>query len=676
MPVRDRTSLLGLLGLASLVACSSAASPPASLSRASSQAAATVATFEGEYDPARGGLTIRTTPVGSAAEVLGRMAYSPFQDGDPNNGPDNTFQLTNGAIPGVIGNGCGVGTDSYDANIVLRSFFKTQSFSDVAIELTNVTPGGFVACNSAAAYGGMSNASGLWSYGPIGTAGSPTDRNTVLWRFRFPSSLAFTFTGRITAQLDPIAAPPSGGSEFEWTPYMFVDPPHSFQVVGTTLAHVIWDGSAFVDTKGIVAFAPVGATAPNHPVGLTSPPQQWAGPFPAFANRYEASPSTAALNLSGDFTVCAKFKPGVNPDPLGRKIIVAKGNAVDQVGYGWALTQQHGPVVGGGPQYGFFYRTGLDIQNTDTFVGPGNNPENSTFDYSCAGRNANEINVVAHGRDVHFPTTVTGSFFGDQTPPRPDAATLPLVIGNVTSGLWPATDVGVYELIFDSRGATVAVMNDIVDRAEGRKAYNGASYYGNDVDALAVTGADGGTYHFPIGATAPVSSDGSGLLDPGTVLTFGGTASGLTGVLPTNPSGYCAGAEVVATNWGAPVNPSGFILSGSGGGLRILIFGDGTVIGVNGNAFSPAQDVGLPGWAANSRHTFKVCATAHGTGNNVSLYVDSNTAFWTGTSGNGLDDLTAGQLLVGTNVTRNTPLTGARVGRVFACPTAVAASCN
>jgi hypothetical protein len=663
MPSIHRVACLGLVALASLAACSRPAEPPPAMTRANERIA-TVATFEGRYDPATGALTFSTTPADSMAEgPLGRVAFIPYRDGKPG-GPRDTLELANGSILGsdML---CGGSTASWEGEVSLKSYYETQSFSDVAVEILSIT-GGFEACNSVLAYGGMSATLGLWDYGSIGPGASKTET----WRFNRPSDVGFTFTGRVMATLGSLPAPANGGSSFEWSPYMFMDPPHSFKDVGTTLSHVIWDGSSFVDTRGVVTFLPAGATAPNHPVGLAYPVQQWAGPFPNGADRYEASPSPAALNLTGDFTVCVKFKPGVNPEPLGRKVLVAKGNPVDMAGPGWALTQQHGPVVGGGAQYGFFYIT-LNDGNSDTYVFPGDHPENSTFDYTCAGRSGDSILVVAHGRETHFANPVSGIIPGE--------AGLPLVIGAAAGGAYPATDAGVYEVIFDSRGATMAVMNDIVDRAEGRKTYNGASYDGNDVDALAVAGVDGLTYHFPVGATAPVSTDGdgSGLLDAGTSVAFGGAANGLTGVLPPGTSGYCVGADIANPLDVDFASAAGYILTDSSGYLRILILGDGTVIGVNGNAYMQPKDIGLHAWEANTRHTLRVCATTAVIPGVTSFYVDSDAELFTSDSlETPLADLTNGQLLVGSNNVGGSLLTGARVGRVFACPTADPTLCH
>ena len=669
MPYTRRIQHLGLLALTSLLACARSEAPPPAPGLAAERAAATVATFEGWFEPGKG-LTIKTTPVATPGVLGSWVAAEPYQDGNPGSGPVDSFELVTDATPAPVVTSGGCGTeDSFDGHVTLRSFFKTQAFTDVAIELTEVSTG-YEACNSSNAYAGtgLSNTYGLWSYGGIGVANTPSDHVSQLWRFRFGLSQPFKFRGRIMAQAAALPVPPSGIAEFDWRPYMFANPPHSFHEGNTTISHVVWTGTSFVDTKGVANFQPVGATAADHIVGVAYPVQHWAGPFLYGADRYQASPTPAALNFTGDFTVCVKFKPGFNPAPLDRKVLVAKGNPVDQLGAGWALTQQHGPVLGGGPQYGFFYITQND-GDTDSYVFPGDNPENSTFDYSCGGRAGNLIRVVAHGRDTHFANTVTGTF--------PDVAALPLSIGAAPDGLWPATDAGVYEVIFDSRGATLDVMNEIVDGAEGQATYNGGSYNGNDFDALAVKGVDGLTYNFPLGATAPVSTDGSGLLDAGGTLTFGGfdLIKGIDQgpVLEGTPGAYCIGAEVASADW---ASAAGCVLGDTTGYLKLFFEGSTAIKATTGKDQYVFQYGDRTGWSANSRHTLLVCTPGPLTdAAAATLYVDGAYAGATTPSGPQFNP-TTGQLLVGTCQFGGGDLTGARIGRVFACPTSDHTACQ
>ena len=649
MNSRQLNAVASMLALA---ACSRPAAPAAAPGRATDAlAAATVATFEGSYQPGQG-LTIRTAPAGWPV-VQGRVAYMPWQDGSPGSGPDNTFELVTepSPPPGSDPNGCATLKPDFHGDITLRSFFRELSFTDVAIELLTVSTG-YEACldDTPGAGSGMSGVSGFWDYGPIGVAGS----NTRTWRFNFDGGQAFTFTGRIMAQAAPLPVPANGAAAFEWVPSMLLDPPHSFQHVPTTLSHVVWDEAtnSFTHTVGSISLQPVGSPGWTT-MGLSYPRQGYATGFTE-SNYFEADAAHGgnSVDTTGDFTVCTKFKPGANPTGDAYKVLVGKGNPIS--GYGWALAHLR---LGAESEYSFVYWTGEDTSGTRAIVGPASaTPERRAYDYFCGGRNGDAVYVDAFGQLFGFAIPVTGAI--------PSPETLPIAIGAAAGGAYPYLDGGVYEVIWDSRAITASVAGQIIAAAEGRATVNGAYWLGFPNDGPTVPGADLAGYLLPRGAGTPLTTDGSGLLDAGTQLTF-------NQVFQANPAGgYCIGAEVVAADW---TIPSGFILSGSGGSLRILINPDGTVIGVNGDAYSPPQEVGLRSWLSGTRHTFKVCSTEHGSlPPNVMLDVDSNAYSWQGTSDKALDDLAAGQLLVGAS----TPLTGARIGRVFACPTPTAGSCN
>ena len=244
----------------------------------------------------------------------------------------------------------------------MRSFFATRSFSNVSIELLSVTTG-FEACNSSAASEGMRASFGLWDYGAMAASGSATRP----WRFRFPSSSAFTFTGRIMATWDDLPAPAAGATTFDWTPSMRPDPPHSFQDVVSTQGHVAWNGSRWVDTRGRLDFQAVGSPATTW-VGLVYPAQAYAGSFSP--SRYflaDLAHGAKDIDTTGDFTVCAKFKPGANPVDGGFKVIVARGNPIDEDGHGWALID----LTAREPGYAFIYRNGEDASVSEGHHQPG-----------------------------------------------------------------------------------------------------------------------------------------------------------------------------------------------------------------------------------------------------------------------------------------------------------------
>lgn len=667
MPSRSRTHQVGLLALASLVACTGPAAPSPTLSRAGGGATATIATFEGRYDPASGALTIRTEPSGDAAGRLGRSVFQPYQDGTPGSGPADTFELVTDAspAPGVDPVGCG-GVGSFDGSITLRSFFGGLAFSNVAIQLTEVTTG-HEACNSAAPADGLSAALGYWDYGAIGVKGSPSaplDNRSVRWSFRFAASEAFTFRGRIMAQVAPLPAPANPLWSFEWTPSMFMDPPHSFQDVGTTLAHVVWNGTAFVDTQGRITFQKVGAPT-SASVGLVYPAQAYARGFTG-ANYFvaDAAHGGSAIDTTGDFTVCAKFKPGVNPGADAYKVIVAKGDPVSaDPSSGWALAH-FGPIFGGPePEYSFMHRTGLDGGSIRSIYGPQGlpgDPDGRAYEYVCGGGNAGNVQVGAFGQVAGTAYAVGAAV----------SNALPLVIGAAAGGTYPYTDGGVYEIIFDSRPVSLTLMNEIVAMAEGRVTYYGASAAGSGSAGTSVAGADLATYLLPQGANVPVTTDASGLLDAGKSVAFGGTTTGLGPVLPAGTTEYCIGAEVTAADW---ATASGCVLGSGGGGELGIFFTSGTIAGTNGSAFralvSPVPDAG--------RHKVMVCyapPAIPATGQ-AQLYVDGTLAGTTSADGGNAFDIVTGQLQVGTCNLAGL-LTGARIGRVFACPTANPASCN
>lgn len=671
MSSRTRTSLAGLMALASLAACTGATAPPPSLGRASNGAAATVATFEGRFDPATGKLTFQTTPTAEATSRLGRSAYEPFKDGVANSGPDNSFELVTDAspVPGFDAAGCG-GVGSFDGNITVRSFFKTQTFSSVYVELTSVT-GGHEACNSAGAVDGMSAVFGLWNYGAFAVNGSASRP----WSFRHATSEAFVFRGRIMATLAPLAAPANGLTAFEWTPSMFMDPPHSFQDVGTTLSHVKWNGTSFTDSKSVLSLVAQGSPGSTI-IGLTYPPQAYASGFSGADYFIDAS-AGAVIGTTGAFTVCAKFKPGAHPLANNHKVIVALGDPVDNAtSVGWALVH-HGPIPAGTePEYAFIYRTGLDGDVTRSFAGPqglnaGLPASARAYEYVCGGRDGGNIRVGTFGQVAGFDVAVTGTI--------PSPATLPVVIGNASTLAYPYDDGGVYEVIFDSRAPTLAVMNEIVAAAEGRTTYNGAAFPGvpfpavplADPAGLSVTGTDGQAYLLPIGASYPLTTDASGLLDSGKVVAFGGTTAGFGPVLPAGTTDYCFGAEIDAADW---TTASGCAVGWNGGGEFGIFFTNGTIAGTNGSAYralaSPVPSAG--------RHKVTVCyATPALPGEGQAhLYVDGVLAGSTsGLDGYAPFDIVAGQVQVGTCNLAG-PLTGARIGRVFACPSADPAACN
>jgi hypothetical protein len=385
------------------------------------------------------------------------VVLNPVSDGSIGTGPDDSIEMytTTTPLPGEYVQGCSAVSNSFQGDIVIRSFFPTRTLWNVHAELTQVSDGQHLGCNSDAAYADLSATNGLWRYGTIGPKGSTVpgapDTVTRTWKFKYDTTTAFTFRGRIVGMVGP---------EFEWTPTTLTTPVRSFQPGPHTTAHFVWNGTNFDDRLGTgVTFVPTSGDAINRTVGLAEVADQYAD----FSNTtyYVATPANGASNLhtGGDFTVCVKFKPGKHPGdatPLTTKVLVGKGASQPggSVTQGWALMQLW-------DIYAFHYRTATETADqVMARIYPGSSadgngawvatqPEEWAFDYLCGGRNGWNLVTGAHGRWSGTGWTLTSSF----TAPQLDAD-LPLVIGADANGRNKADDAGVYEIVFDDRPAT------------------------------------------------------------------------------------------------------------------------------------------------------------------------------------------------------------------------------
>lgn len=615
-----------------------------------------VATFEGEFDPATGKLTLRTGPPSSEN---GLVAFPTWSDGAAGSGPDNTLELRSGTVLGTLADGCAPGR-SWEGDVVLSSFYRNQTFSNVYVELTSLTPSGFEACNSAAPVTGVSAAFGLWSYGTIGRNGSGSNSATRTWRFRLPSDVRFTFTGRIMADL---GAPEvvAGAPEFDWSPSAIVTPPGAFASVGTTTARTVWNGTSFVVTTGpAITLVPNAAGAADNTVGLWSPAKHWVGPFTSttFFIANEANGGDA-VNTSGDFTVCAKFKPGAHPGAGADKVLVAKGKSA--TGDGWTLMQrsnlycfEYGIASGG--------QRAPICQSADPVA---TTPQNYTYDYVCGGRAGDTMRVSAHGRTGSSTVSVTGAF---ATP-----AALPLTIGAYHDGVAPATDAGVYEVILDSRAATFAVMDEIVGAAEARALPGSTSYsrayLAPFAEGTTVTGADGSSYPVPPYASVPLAADGSGLLAAGATVEYTHPLNG-----DTSTTGFCVGVEVVATGAWSAVS-GGLLDFGSGEfALNLNPFrfdnGRGYTFNVDGDWIAETA------WTSGSTHIFKACADAFTAPTPTTRLYEDGTGVSSASVTNTITNLADATSTLRIGTRGATPLSGARIRRVFACPNPDHTLCN
>lgn len=641
------------LPLALVAGCTRPQPSPSLLGRPEARVAGT---FTAIADPLRGTLTVQPDPAPASALT----AWGPYQDGIPGSGPADTFELVTeqqAPYPGVEAGGCGGGVDAYRAEVTLRSFFRTQTLRNVLMEVTEVT-GGFEGCAGAPAVPGVSAAFGLWAYPDV----PPGAARTATWRFRCQASQPFTFRGRIMADLD-VPVPAAGAPELDWSPGA-LEAQRSFRRVATTRAHLVWNGATFVNDLGGITFAAHGAPGSTFS----------AIPGAAYANGTGYFVATAAtggdpLDLSGDFTACVKFKPGALPAWGTKKALLAKGEPESPDGgvtptEGWALVLAPGA-------YAFVYRTALDdAQGRGEVIvrswENGWSPQAAAYDYLCAGRSGSNLHLMAHGatEELAWPESEAGTFAGH-------GATLPLAIGAYPDGSSPASDAGVYEVILDARAASPEVMKELVDAAEARNVPGSrASYVPPSSAPTTRVGADGLAYGLPPYATPPLSYDRTGLLGAGEVVSY---------LHPlaenTNLSGYCAGAEVVATGDWASV-AGGVLGVDNGWGTWDWT---GMWLSLNPLRLHDAQgDVTAASWPAGSggAHVFVACVATSGV---VTLYVDGVPVGATGSlAGQGIVDLSTSnpprKLHIGEG--GGTALTGARIRRVFLCPSPVLADCH
>jgi hypothetical protein len=666
-----------------------------------------VATFEGEYDPATGKFTVQMLPTDPS--VPGALTVSlPFKDGTTGSNPDNTFELANDPLPAHApstgANVCGAGVAGFEGYVQVQSFFRNQTMRNVYAEITFLSDTANNGCNSVGtAPAGTSNGYGLWSYGDI----APGQLVTRPWQFRVVNSTPYTFRGRVMMELD---APVATAAEFDWTPTA-LQATRSFKPVGSTTAYFVWNGTTFVDRTPVstgITFTPVGTPGSTFSMVPGAP---YARGFTS-SNYFVSNAAGAALATAGNFTVCAKIKPGAHPGPVAgmdvRRIYVGKGWS--EPGHqGWSLMQMHSGYcfhyrttadetrgIGGVPRGDVMSFVAQDAAHPEQFA----NPENYAYDYICGGRNGTLIHSGTHGSlGIGFEDTASTLMTDYEDMAMTSPETIPLVIGAYQGGAMPAVDGGVYEVIFDSRPVTLAVINEIIAAAEGPKLAASTATYAMfepstglplNISPTEITGADGLTYTLPPMAVAPVGLDGTGLLDPGVVVTYLTPLAEDTSLgtptapnLPGNGTGFCLGVELVATGSWAAVR-GGALQFADGAAISVSFGTDNWSFGLN--AGSPNPLVGTSArasWPASTKHVFKACAepfAGWSPPNAVRLYVDG-VADGSGTVQWSLPDLSlaTGNPVPYLEIGRTTaagPLTGARIRRVFICPTAVAANCN
>ncbi|ACG73885.1 PKD domain containing protein [Anaeromyxobacter sp. K] len=465
---------------------------------------------------------------------------------------------------------------------------------------------------------------------------------------------------------DPVLAP-SPRQAFDWTPHAVgtTPPPHAFVEQPTTAAHVVWSGTTFADTHGRITFVPQGALPSTTAVGLWSPAETLVGPWATGATRFvaDAAHGARAVDTSGDFTVCVKFKPGLHPGMTApNKTLVARGQAEFPTAAwpeGWALMQMH-------EAYCFHYLTataGGAIMSPDTSVTP-EAVETYAFDYVCGGRAGGQILAGAHGQTGALSTAVATAFS--------DESVLPLSIGSYPAGDDPTLDASVYEVIFDTRPATVDTFRDIVGAAEGTRLANGAVWVPRRVTGETATGADGQGYLLP-----PYANPGRWPVPvvDGTVAGNAQLAYRRPLAERTSTTGYCLGAELVAD--GAWADVGGIVLTfiDDAATQSTRLYLDPRVCfateapGQAATSACSASTLPYDSWPPGSLHRFTACADA--TTGALTAYVDgaATSVLPAGATG-GVPDLSSGVLTIGAS------LGGASISRVFACPFADAARCQ
>ena len=181
--------------------CVPAEPPPAEL--AGGAPTRVVATFTGEADVAAGTLVV-TSLDASSGQALQDIPV--VRDGVPGVGPDDTVELvTEGAA--TVAGGCGA-VDAFEGRIRLRSFYVSSCLRNAHAEILQLVPSGREACNSAPAVPGVSSALGLFSYGTLAKKGLAGSSASAVWRFKLPDATAFTFRGRIVADVVPECTSP------------------------------------------------------------------------------------------------------------------------------------------------------------------------------------------------------------------------------------------------------------------------------------------------------------------------------------------------------------------------------------------------------------------------------------------------------------------------------------
>lgn len=334
---------------------------------------------------------------------------------------------------------------------------------------------------------------------------------------------------------------------FDWRPARLRTAPPHFVEDASTLAHIVFDGDQMkmIDRTGNTHWTMVGAVGATEN-GMWSPPQSWSGPFTqsAFWMGDAATKTFLDANTSGDFTVCARYKPGAHPLASPNKIIIANGKAEGSdldVG-GWALMQMHDCscfhyhddyfadcTSSGGRQqcahHGEWMAPSCGTISAESLA-------TLEWTWQCGGRAGAGLRTL---RESWFggDTYAMGGQSGSMGAFHPSAQ-LP-TIGNYADGTGPLWDGGVYEIIVSSLPATDANMRGIVARASGGVAQR------NEGPA-ALPGADGKVH---LGAPSSLRVQSGGYVVEDQAVTIAGSIGA-----PAS-AGECFGYDVSVDDWTA-----------------------------------------------------------------------------------------------------------------------------
>ena len=414
---------------------------------------------------------------------------------------------------------------------------------------------------------GASGPNGCYGYGPAGT---------------FPQN---GFNG--TNYWVDVAFRPASPAEFDWV----ATPIGSFVDGESTVAHVGFDGTSWLDTHGGTGWAAVGAP-PGGSSGAFFPARGVAGPFAA-SSLYEATRGDGVLNLTGDFSVCARFAPGVNPGMgLPSKIILAKGEPEwPRLRGGWALMQMHNAFC-------FHYQSGAGETMSFGLTGQSDS-ELASWDYAyiCGGRSGNLIHV-----DLHGDPAGSGLQQPVDGPMVPSAD--PATIGAYLSGAEPLLDGGIFEAIVTTDPGSDATYQRLVAQAERRVSRNGVvGAVLRDVPADYI-GSDGLSHRAPPFSARVIANHGLVAADR---IRFQKPVKEDTSV-----AGLCLGivAEPSAgVSWGSQTSTLLDFDDGAGSTSSLRLDGQGNLCIASGTttvAFQSACSP-IPSWAAGSQHLVKAC---------------------------------------------------------------------